>query len=146
MRNTFIFLIVLAGIAATVVINIRDMSRTAVVEGQFAPEIRRVNYKWAYLRDSASRSILDSCLVLENRFTLTDEVRKAVVPYLITFSGLDIESGVHLRPQQTVRLTISPDTGPDPWEEAILEAIARLDSAGLTITESEPGNKGESAE
>lgn len=138
MKNTTIFALVLSGLAGTFLLALSGTSRTATVEGTFGPEIRRVDYHWAYLHDDAQGCIIDSCLIAGNRFTLTGKVARRQLPCRITFSGFSPEAEVVLHPQQTVRLNITarPDMSAPQYEEAIRNAIARLDSAGYTIPDS----------
>lgn len=130
MRNALIFAVLLAGMAASAVLAVRGTSRMATVEGSFAEDIRRIDYHRAYLLDTQGR-VLDSCLILNNRFTLVGRIEQREARCRIVFSGLDPTAELLLRPQQTVRFHI---TAEDPYAaqyaQAVEQAIARLDSAG----------------
>lgn len=130
MRNALIFAILLLGLAASGALALRGTSRIATVEGSFDEHIRRIDYRYAYLHDAKGR-ILDSCLILNNRFTLAGRIEAHEARCRITFSGLDPTAELLLHPQQTVRFHI---TAQDPfaaqYAQAVEDAIARLDSAG----------------
>lgn len=139
MKDATIFALLLLVFALCAIIAVLDTSRMAVVNGTFAPEFSNVNWRWAYLRPASSDEILDSCLVTEHKFTLSSEVPDEKTPCRITFSKLSVEPSLRLSPGQTLELQISAGFQPnhtEQHEEAIREAIARLDSAGLTLPDS----------
>ncbi len=140
MKNTAIFLLAVAGILTAALFAARGTSRTASVEGCFAPEIRGVDYKWAYLTLEEEDTVLDSCLILENRFTLSGEMPEKRTSCRIFFRGIPVEKTLCLHPRQTLRLNIAPDQTlkalTEQHEAAIREALERLDSRGMTIPDS----------
>lgn len=136
MRNCAIFLLVLLAIAATGIAALRDNTRTATVEGIFSDRLYIIGRPRAYLRNAADDSILDSCVISDNRFRLTCDVAHKKLLCRVTITGCDSTSEIVLHPQQHVRLHIGPDPLEEQWQEAVEAAIARLDSAGLTPPDS----------
>ncbi len=132
MKNCAIFLLVLLAIAAAGIAALRDDTRTATVEGIFSDRLCIIGHPRAYLRNAADNSILDSCVISDNRFRLTCDIARKELLCRITLTGRDSVSEILLHPQQHVRLQIGLDPLEDQWREAVEEAIARLDSAGLT--------------
>lgn len=135
MRNTALFCILFLGILAGVCQQLARPTRTAVVKGRFTEEFRGIDGRYAYLMNEDNRP-LDSCLMLDNSFTLTTDVRAKQLPVRIRFARLDLEQPLTLRPGRRVALTVRPPELQKQYEEAVREAIARLDSAGLTIPDS----------
>lgn len=136
MKDAAIFALLLLTLAGSALLAATDRSRKASVQGTFAPEFTGINYKWAYLRADKNGEILDSCLILEHKFTLSGEVPDKDFPCRITFSKQKAEIPIRLAPRHTVNLTLSANTTSEmdlQIEEAIEDALARLDSAGLTI-------------
>jgi len=136
MRNCTIFLLVLLTIAASGILALHDTTRTATVEEIFSDQLRIVGYPRAYLRNAADDSVLDSCIISDNRFRLACDVALKELRCRITITGCDSASEIVLHPQQHVRLHIGPDPLEEQWQQAVEEAIARLDSAGLTRPDS----------
>lgn len=139
MKDTTIFALLLLVFTLSALLAARDTSRTAIVRGSFAPEFTNVNWKWAYLHPAGSDDILDSCLITEHRFTLSSDIPESDYPCRISFSRVPIEPSLHLSPRQTLELHISAGMRQELAEqhaEAVREAIARLDSTGLTLPDS----------
>ncbi len=136
MKNCTIFLLVLLAIAAAGIAALRDYTRTATVEGIFSDRLYIIGHPRAYLRNAADDSILDSCVISDNRFRLACDVAHKKLLCRITITGCDSTSEIVLHPQQHVRLHIGLDPLEEQWQEAVEEAIARLDSAGLTPPDS----------
>ena len=136
MKNFTIFLLILLAIIGTGILALRDTTRTATVEGVFSDQLRVVGHPRAYLRNAADDSILDSCIISDNRFRLACDITHRELRCRITISCCDAASEVVLHPQQHVRLHIGPDPLEEQWRQAVEEAIARLDSAGLTPPDS----------
>ncbi len=136
MKNCTIFLLVLLAIAAAGIAALRDYTRTAIVEGIFSDRLYIIGHPRAYLRNAADDSILDSCVISDNRFRLACDVAHKKLLCRITITGCDSTSEIVLHPQQHVRLHIGLDPLEEQWREAVEEAIARLDSAGLTPPDS----------
>ncbi len=132
MRNCTIFLLVLFAMAATGILALHDTTRTATVEGIFSDQLCVIGHPRAYLRNAADDSILDSCVVSDNRFQLACDIAHKKLRCRITITGCDSASEIVLHPQQHVQLHIGPDPLEEQWRQAVEEAIARLDSAGLT--------------
>ena len=53
MKNTLIFVLLLAVLAATAALVGTDRTRTATLLGRFSDRLGGVDYRWAYLRDAA---------------------------------------------------------------------------------------------
>ncbi len=136
MKNLTIFLLVLFTTVATGIFALRDTTRTATVEGIFSDRIRVIGHPRAYLRNAADDSILDSCVISDNRFRLACDIARKELHCRITITGCDSVSEIALRPRRHVRLRIKFDPLEEQWRQAVEEAIARLDSAGLTIPDS----------
>lgn len=136
MKNFTIFLLILLAIVATYILALRDTSRTATVEGIFSDQLRVIGHPRAYLRNAADDSILDSCVISDNRFQLACDIARKELCCRITITGCDSASEIVLHPQQHVQLHIGPDPLDEQWRQAVEEAIARLDSAGLTPPDS----------
>ncbi len=136
MKNCTIFLLVLLAITTAGIAALRDYTRTATVEGIFSDQLYIIGHPRAYLRNATDDSILDSCVILDNRFRLACDVAHKKLLCRITLTGRDSVSEILLHPQQHVRLHIGLDPLEEQWREAVKEAIARLDSAGLTPPDS----------
>ncbi len=136
MRNCAIFLLVLLAIAATGIAALHDNTRTATVEGIFSDRLYIIGHPRAYLRNATDDSILDSCVISDNRFRLTCDIARKELLCRIIITGCDSTSEIVLHPQQHIRLHIGPDPLEEQWREAVEAAIARLDSAGLTPPDS----------
>lgn len=147
MRNTTLFSILLLGILAVAYLQLVRPTRTVVLEGRFSEELGEIDRQYAYLvtADDACERRLDSCLILGNRFTLTTDVQERRLAARVRFARLDIERKLTLEPGRDIELTIRPIDLHAQYEEAIREAIARLDSAGLTIPDSLPRPQQEAA-
>ncbi len=109
MKNCTIFLLVLLAIAAAGIAALRDNTRTATVEGIFSDRLYIIGHPRAYLRNAADDSILDSCVISDNRFRLTCDIALKELLCRITLTGRDSVSEILLHPQQHVQLHIGPD-------------------------------------
>lgn len=136
MKNTLIFVLLLAALAATVALAATDRTRTATVRGRFADCLGGVDYRWAYLCDAADDRVLDSCLILGNRFTLKADLSDDPHGCYLSMPKLAYEAWIELRPRRTVEVTIDPEPFERQREEAIREAIERLDSTGVSLPDS----------
>lgn len=136
MKDTTIFALLLLVIAASALLGTRNRTRKATIKGTFAAEIGGVDYQWVYLRQDADDAVLDSCLILDNQFTLAGEIPDADFPCRIVSPKLDIDTPLQLNPQQTIALNISAEDYRKQVEEAFEEAIARLDEQGVTRPDS----------
>lgn len=131
MKNTAVFAILCLTIATVFYLQLEQPNRTATVEGCFSEEFRGVDYRYAYLStvdEAGALRLLDSCLVRQNRFTLSTEVPRKGLNVRISFARLDFARELTLKPDRRFAVTIRPQA--ILWQEAIEEAIARLDSAG----------------
>ncbi len=135
MRNTFLFCILLLGITVSVCLQLTRSPRTAVIEGRFTEEFGGIDRRYAYLTTEDDR-LLDSCLILDNRFTLATDVPAKQLSVRIRFARLALEQPLTLHPGGRIAFTVRPFDLRKQYEEAIREAIARLDSAGLTVPDS----------
>lgn len=136
MRNSALFAILCLAIFAVLYLQLEQPSRTATIEGCFSEELRGLDYQYAYLSttdDSGIERRLDSCLVRGNRFTLTADAVPHELTARISFARSSFTHDLKLLPDRTFAVTIRPE--PDPWQEAIEAAIARLDSAGYLLPE-----------
>lgn len=137
MKNSSIFATLLAVLAATALLATTDRTRTATVVGRFSDRLGGIDYKWAYLYDGTDDStILDSCQILGNRFSLKTGVRSDSCDYRIAMPQLDYEAWITLRPRHTLELNIDPEPFERMLEEEIREAIERLDSTGVSLPDS----------
>lgn len=138
MRNTAIFATLFLGILAVVWLQLERPTRRAVVEGRFTEEFRvRSVYAYLVAEDGEGNELrLDSCLIRDNRFTLETCVRHRKLAARIRIARHDFERRLTLRPGREVALTIRPFDWRTQYAEAVEEAIARLDSAGLTLPDS----------
>ncbi|WP_300904265.1 hypothetical protein [uncultured Alistipes sp.] len=135
-KNTLIFVLLLAVLAATAALVGTDRTRTATLLGRFSDRLSGVDYRWAYLRDAADDRILDSCLILGNRFTLKADLTSSPHACRLSMPKLGYEAQLELRPRRTVELTIDPEPLDLQREEAIREAIEQLDSTGVSLPDS----------
>lgn len=108
MRNTTIFILLLL-VLATAIIGAARRPRTATVAGAFDENIRKVDYRQAYLLPAVGDEILDSCLVIDRKFAFSEDIEGDSAIRRIRFSGLRIEPTVTLRPGRTVALNITVD-------------------------------------
>lgn len=136
MKNLAIFLLILLTIATTGILALHDTTRTATVEGIFSDQLRIMGHPRAYLRNATDDSILDSCIISDKHFRFAYDIAHKELRCRITISGCDSASEIVLHPQQHIQLHIGPDPLEEQWREAVEEAIARLDSAGLTPPDS----------
>lgn len=136
MKDTTIFALLLLVIAASALLGTRNRSRKATIKGTFAAEIGGVNYQWTYLRRNADDAVLDSCLILDNRFTLSGEIPDADFPCRVVSPKLGMDTPLQLNPQQVIALNISAEDYREQMEEALEEAIARLDEHGVSLPDS----------
>ncbi len=138
MKNTLIFLLLLLTIVGVTLLATRDTSRKATVNGIFAKEFEGIDYKWIYLRADSTGQTLDSCLIVDHRFTLGGEFDTEKLPCRIVIPASNFETSILLAARQEVELRIQPD--PEYYsrmaEQALREALARLDSAGVSIPDS----------
>ena len=104
MKNTLIFVLLLAVLAATAALVGTDRTRTATLLGRFSDRLGGVDYRWAYLRDAADDRILDSCLILGNRFTLKADLTSSPHACRLSMPKLGYEAQLELRPRRTVAL------------------------------------------
>lgn len=128
MKNSLIFgLLVVMLICATIGAT-TNRSTSGTVEGLFEKNICRVNHQWAYLRDSVKNEILDSCLIINNKFTLTGQIPGNQYPCRITFSKLRIAPRLYLSRDRKTALTIASDTTrdftPSPKPDSTMSARA----------------------
>ncbi len=140
MRDAAIFAILCLAIFAVFYLQLEQPNCTATIEGCFSEEFRGLDYQYAYLSTTDDTGIerrLDSCLVRGNRFTLSTDVVPHELTARISFARSSFTHDLKLFPDRTFAVTIRPD--PDPWQEAIEAAIARLDSAGYLLPEEPTG-------
>lgn len=137
MKNTTIFALLLTVIAGCALFAVRDNSCKATVHVSFGPEFAGLDYKWAYLIDAATNDILDSCMVLNNRFSLSHDILTHELPCRIALPNFKFEEPLTLTPGKTIAMNIRPDMTLEELNRMTIEnAIARLDSLGLTIPDS----------
>ncbi len=139
MRNTTLFAILVAGILAVVYLQLARPTRTVVLEGRFTEELEGIDGGYAYLVTedaTGGERRLDSCLICGNRFTLTTDVQTRRLTARVRFARIDLERELQLEPGRDVSLTIRPLDLHAQYEAAVREAIARLDSTGLTLPDS----------
>ncbi len=134
MRNTLIFLVLVAVLALTPFI-IRHNNRTAIVRGYLPTEMGSMESHWVYLQTEGLR--LDSTTIAEGYFELQAKVRKRQVEVLLSIPDCGLEQPLMLRPGKEIELHISLD---EYYRQRaameMIEARARLDENGLSLPDS----------
>lgn len=135
MRNTFILLF-LALIVGLIPWMVSRNNHTATVRGTFPEELVGVDYNWVYLR-SEEGSLLDSCIVSENRFELKTDIPSRQLGALIEIPCCSLSQSLTLRPDHEIEVRVSLDEYyRRQVEYSLHEAVARLDEHGLSIPDS----------
>lgn len=140
MKNSSIFILLLVVLVASGILAATDRSRMATVVGRFSDCLGGVDYKWVYLYDESDGSgevqALDSCLILDNGFTLRADVPCDSRDCRIVMPQIGYEAPVTLHPRRTLEANIAPEPFERIAERELRAALARLDSTGVSLPDS----------